>query len=185
MWWRRGAKGTNQQDTGVAETAGTAGAERQVTPTVTLRPMTEAEYTAMRAYLDEGYAQEVARAMDISLEEGRAAAAKQLAELLPSGLASEGHYFWKIVAEEGDAVGDLWTFIDPQRHRAFIYFIGTDEAQRGKGYGRAAMLALEAAVRPLGADHIDLNVFGENTTARRLYESLGYEATAINMRKRI
>jgi ribosomal protein S18 acetylase RimI-like enzyme len=45
------------------------------------------------------------------------------------------------------------------------------------------MLSLETAVRPKGADHIDLNVFGDNTTAIRLYEGLGYRPAAISMRK--
>jgi RimJ/RimL family protein N-acetyltransferase len=35
----------------------------------------------------------------------------------------------------------------------------------------------------MGAAHIDLSVFGYNTTARRLYEGLGYEPIAIGMRK--
>ena len=50
---------------------------------------------------------------------------------------------------------------------------------------RAAMLALETTVWPLGAQHIDLNIFGDNTVAVRLYESLGYKPTAMNMRKEL
>ena len=164
--WRRGSK---QQ-----------GSEA---PAVTLRPMTEAEYAEMRAAIEENYAQDVARAMDVPIEEARAIAAKQFADLLKDGLATEGQYLWKVVADEDGAVGDLWTFVDPGKRRAFIYFIGIDERYRGKGYGKAAMLALEAAVTPKGADHIDLNVFGDNTTAIRLYEGLGYRPTAMNMRK--
>jgi uncharacterized protein YgbK (DUF1537 family) len=57
---------------------------------VTLRPMTEVEYAYLRSYLDEDYAQEVAKAMAVSIEEGRAAAQKQLGELLKDGLQSEG-----------------------------------------------------------------------------------------------
>ena len=72
-----------------------------------------------------------------------------------------------------------------EKARAFIYFIGIDEGYRGQGYSRAAMLAMENTVKPLGANHIDLNVFGDNTVAVRLYESLGYKTTAMNMRKEI
>ena len=178
--WKRWSK---RQGSEASEASRPSGAEQRPTPVVTLRPMTEAEYAGMRAYLDEGYAQDIARAMDIPIEEARAAGAKQIAELLKDGLATEGHYLWKIIADQDDAVGDLWTFVDPGKRRAFIYFIGIDERGRGKGYGKAAMLALEAAVRPKGADHIDLNVFGDNPTAIRLYEGLGYLPTAINMRK--
>ena len=158
---------------------------RSQTPTVTFRPMTQAEYELLRSWLDEDYAQDVAQAMAMSPEEGRAAAQKQLAELLPTGLSSEGHCFWKITAPDGAAVGDLWVQIGPAKGRAFIYFIGIDEAFRGKGYGRAAMQALEAEVRLLGATRIDLSVFGDNVTAIHLYQSLGYQIQAMGMRKPI
>jgi ribosomal protein S18 acetylase RimI-like enzyme len=145
--------------------------------------MTETDYQQLRAWLDEDYARDVAKAMAMSLEEGREAAQKQLAELLPTGRSSEGHHLWKIVASDGAAVGDLWVQVGPAKGRAFIYFIGTDKAHRGKGYGRAAMQALEAAVRPLGATRIDLSVFGDNTTAINLYRSLGYQVQGMGMRK--
>jgi hypothetical protein len=57
---------------------------------------------------------------------------------------------------------------------AFLYDIELAPATRGRGLGRATMLAAEDAARELGADRIRLNVFGHNTAARRLYESLGY-----------
>lgn len=182
MWRRRGSKG---QRVGASEEMPSAAQMPRPTPTVTLRPMTEDEYKTLRAWLDEDYAQDVARAMDIPIEEARVAAAKQMADLLKDGLATEGHYLWKIVAEQGDVVGDLWLLVDPAKRRGFIYFIGIDEAYRGKGYGKAAMLALEPVARSKGADHIDLNVFGDNTTAIRLYEGLGYQAKAIGMRKEL
>jgi len=180
--WRRGSGRLGQK---AGDAAPRAGEGRRAAPTVTLRPMTEAEYAGLRAFLDEDYAREVARALAISIEEGRAEAAKQLSDLLKDGLASAGHHLWKVVAERDGAVGDLWTFVDPSKRWAFIYFIGIDEQYRGKGYGKAAMLALESAARPMGADHVDLNVFGDNTTAIRLYEGLGYRPTAINMRKQL
>lgn len=151
--------------------------------TTTLRLMTEEEYQRMRESIFDGYARETAHVRSISIEEGRQVAAGQFDALLPDGIQSKGHHFWRIIAENGDSVGDLWVLIEPDRERAFIYFIGTDEQHRGHGYGKAAMQALEAAVRPLGAKHIDLNVFGDNTVAVHLYESLGYKPTSIAMRK--
>jgi ribosomal protein S18 acetylase RimI-like enzyme len=175
-WFRR--QGSKTPETTQAVEKG-----QRVTSAVTLHPMTEAEYAGLRAFLDEDYAREIARVMDLSPEDARAAAAKQTNDLLKNGLATEGHYLWKLVSDQDGAVGDLWTFVDPGKRRAFIYFIGIDERYRGKGYAKAAMLALEAEVMPKGADPIDLNVFGGNTTAIRLYEGLGYQPTAINMRK--
>lgn len=152
---------------------------------VTLRPMTESEYQRVREAIFDDYARDVANVNSTSIEEGRTAAARQFDQLIPDGMASKGHYFWKIAADNGDAVGDLWVLVESEKARAFIYFIGIDEGYRGQGYSRAAMLAMESTVKPLGANHIDLNVFGDNTVAVRLYESLGYKTTAMNMRKEI
>ena len=152
---------------------------------VTLRPMTESEYQRLRESIFEDYARETANVTSTSIEEGRNMAARQFDQLLPDGMASKGHYFWRILNDNGDAVGDLWVLVESEKARAFIYFIGIDEGYRGHGYSRAAMLALESTVKSLGANHIDLNVFGDNTVAVRLYESLGYKPTAMNMRKEI
>ncbi len=152
---------------------------------ITLRPMSESEYQRVRQAIFEDYARETANVSRLSIEEGRKAAARQFEQLLPDGMASKGHHFWRIVNNNGDAVGDLWVLVESEKARAFIYFIGIDEQYRGQGYSRAAMLALETTVKPLGAQHIDLNVFGDNTLAVRLYESLGYQPTAMNMRKEI
>ena len=156
-----------------------------MTTTITLRPMSESEYQRLRETIFEDYARETANVSSLSIEEGRKAAARQFEQLLPDGIASKGHHFWRIVNDNGNAVGDLWMLVESEKARAFIYFVGIDEEYRGQGYSRAAMLALETTVKPLGAQHIDLNVFGDNTVAVRLYESLGYKPTAMNMRKEL
>lgn len=156
-----------------------------MTKTTTLRPMSEGEYQRVRESIFEDYARDTASVRSVSIEEGRIEATRQFDVLLPDGIASKGHYFWRIIAENGDAVGDLWVLVESDKGRAFIYFIGIDEEYRGHGYSKAAMLALETTVKPLGANHIDLNVFGNNTVAVHLYENLGYKPTAMNMRKEI
>ena len=45
------------------------------------------------------------------------------------------------------------------------------------------MEALHDAARGLGATTMSLNVFGHNTAAIRLYESLGYAVTAQQMKR--
>ena len=89
------------------------------------------------------------------------------------------------MTEADEAVGAVW--IAPQREissgAAFIYDIVIDADRRGHGYGRAAMEALEPLARSLGYDRIQLHVFGHNAVARRLYLSLGYLETDIQMEK--
>lgn len=66
---------------------------------------------------------------------------------------------------------------------AFVYDVEVDAAARGKGYGRGLMLAAEPYARDRGAGVLKLHVFGSNTVARGLYESLGYETTNVSMAK--
>jgi GNAT superfamily N-acetyltransferase len=52
--------------------------------------------------------------------------------------------------------------------------IAVHPAARGRGLSRPFMLFLHAAARQQGARRVRLKVYPDNTTARRLYESLGY-----------
>jgi ribosomal protein S18 acetylase RimI-like enzyme len=50
-------------------------------------------------------------------------------------------------------------------------------AKRGKGVGRALMLAAMELARGRGADYMDLNTGEHDVAARALYESLGFSRT--------
>ena len=155
---------------------------------VQLRPMTDDEYTAWSALMWEEYAHDRAKAGNTPLDEERAAAQAQQAELLPDGLHTNHHFFWTVVdaadAQMG-AVGKLWVFHDESKKQAFIYDIEMAPEQRGKGYGRATLGALEDEMRTHGVTRIALNVFGYNTVARHLYQNVGYQEVAIYMQKDI
>jgi GNAT superfamily N-acetyltransferase len=104
----------------------------------------------------------------------------------PAGRAADGHRLYHL--QDGDEqVGLLWLGPSPDGKPGadWIYYVEVDQAVRGRGYGRAAMLLAEQDAREHGASELGLNVFGPNKVARRLYESVGYEATAINMVKRL
>lgn len=152
---------------------------------VTLRPMTGEEYDAFKSEQSESYAADRARADDMDIETARAVASKQLAEILSAGAATPGHRFWKVIEQGGSAVGNLWVFVDDSQRRAFIFDIEIAEGQRGKGYGEATMRVLEDELRPTDVTHIGLSVMGFNTSARALYDKLGYTVSATYMLKRI
>lgn len=104
----------------------------------------------------------------------------------PGGKAAGGHRFYRVL-DGADPVGLLWLGPSPDNKSGtdWIYYIEVDETLRGRGYGRGAMLLAEQEARQQGATELGLNVFGPNKVARQLYESIGYEATAINMAKRL
>jgi ribosomal protein S18 acetylase RimI-like enzyme len=66
---------------------------------------------------------------------------------------------------------------------AFLYDIEVEPAHRGAGYGRALLALGEDAVRGHGLAAIELNVFGGNARALRLYESSGYRVITQQLRK--
>ena len=105
-------------------------------------------------------------------------------QLFPGGQPSPDQFVF-VVEADGEIVGEFWF---AERATSFgrclwIYDIRIDEAYRGRGYGRAAMLLAEAEARQRGYSRIGLNVFGDNQIARSLYQSLEYEENAILMSK--
>lgn len=114
----------------------------------------------------------------------KAAAERSYAELFPKGMPATGHHVFD-VRDIGAAVGYVW--IGPQSDGTpqewWIWDIAIDPDHRGKGFGRETMLLAEQEVKRLGGSILGLNVFGFNTAARALYESLGYEPTSIRMSK--
>ncbi len=90
--------------------------------------------------------------------------------LMDSALGNVG-YIWIGCDSSGDP--DSW----------WVWDIVVEAEHRGKGFGRQAMILAEGYARAHGGQTLGLNVFGFNNTARRLYESLGYETISIKMRK--
>ena len=62
-------------------------------------------------------------------------------------------------------------------HRGGVYYVSADPESRGKGLGRAIMLAAEDWLRARGVWKLNLIVRGSNLQARGFYEALGYRTT--------
>jgi ribosomal protein S18 acetylase RimI-like enzyme len=102
------------------------------------------------------------------------------------GVLNPGNYIFYAYSNN-DSVGKLWITSVKRDGKSewSIYDIETWTQYRGRGFGRAIMKAAEEFVREQGGDSITLSVFGNNTSARKLYESLGYETIRVGMKKRI
>ena len=150
-----------------------------------LRSMTAAEFETYRAKLIPEYAAEHVRAGDWTADQAETLAAREVNDLLPAGPDSPGMLLLVASTPGGEPVGVLWVALDRRPGEAWIYDIEINAEHRGKGYGRALLDAAEQEAAQRGSKAIGLNVFGTNTVARRLYESAGYEITAINMRKEL
>jgi ribosomal protein S18 acetylase RimI-like enzyme len=149
-----------------------------------VRPMTATEYDEWQAGTLATYAQEMVDSGMLGLEAAQNRAKEQFAEYLPQGAATPGMHLLRVLDGDDAPVGVLWLGPHPRKAGAgYVYDIAVDEERRGEGLGRGAMRAAEAVGRREGWTEIGLNVFGPNTRARTLYESLGYVVVATNMAK--
>ena len=145
--------------------------------------------TAFEVYLARTipeYADEKVKAGNWSSAEALQKAQESYQQLLPDGVATPNQYLYTIQAmATGKAVGMIWMAViqQPDKKSGFIYDLYIEEADRQRGYGGGAMLALEDEARAIGVEKLALHVFGHNHAAQALYTKLGYEITNINMAK--
>ncbi len=68
---------------------------------------------------------------------------------------------------------------------AHLEVLAVAKETEGRGIGKALVTAAEKTARALGAEAMTLHVFGVNTRARRMYETLGYEGELIRYIKEL
>jgi ribosomal protein S18 acetylase RimI-like enzyme len=154
--------------------------------TVTLRPMTDAEFAAFRSAATRAYADELAATHGWPAEEALERARQDSAELLPRGRDTPGMLVFTAVLDDGMPVGWLWlglTHPSGVPDCGFVYDIEVVEDHRGRGLGRTLLAAGEDVLRSQGLRAVELNVFGGNTRAIGLYSSTGYRVVRQQMRK--
>jgi ribosomal protein S18 acetylase RimI-like enzyme len=126
------------------------------------------------------YAQDKVRAGNWTEAESLERSRKEFAELLPEGLNTKDNFLYTL-HDDNQTVGMIWIKVD--RPSAFIYEVYIEEKFRGRGIGKSIKLLLEEKAREMGLATLKLHVFGSNHVARKLYETVGYEITNINMSK--
>ena len=151
-----------------------------------LEPMTERRFLAWTRETISGFVEQQVGAGAVAAREAREHAEREFDSLLSQGLFTRGHHVW--AAYDGDAeVGYLWlgVRVRPELVEGYVYDVAVSPHLRSRGYGRALMLAGESRARELGISAMLLNVFGHNTVARRLYESLGYTVSVTHLGRRL
>lgn len=83
-----------------------------------------------------------------------------------------------IIRAQGEPVGFAMYALDEDDGNYWIYRLMIDARFQGKGYGRAALASIVAALSELPqCTCVVLGVKPENDRARRLYERAGFRAT--------
>jgi len=152
---------------------------------VQLRPMSEEEFAEWYPKIRDRYAADMVENAGTSPEAARKKGEADMERLFPGTKPADGQLVFVIEAD-GQVAGDLWITErgDELTGRGlWIYDVHIADEFRRRGLGRKAMLFAEEEARRRGISRISLNVFGGNETARSLYRSLGYEETAVLMRK--
>jgi RimJ/RimL family protein N-acetyltransferase len=161
---------------------------RHGTDGVRLVEMDDPSYRDYRESLIRDYAADKVRAGVWSKDEAEDKSADDVDDLLPEGPATPDHYLYSVRDEALPAeVGVLW--ISPRDtgvgRSVFVYDIVVHEQFRRRGYARRILKLAEDRAIELGANKIELQVFGHNHAARALYEKTGYETTSMIMAKQV
>lgn len=83
--------------------------------------------------------------------------------------------------DSGQPVGFFCYSVNTEDNTGFLKFVIIDRTKRGKGYGSEMLrLALQYAFQITGAETVQLNVFNENTAAKKCYEKAGFVERAVD-----
>jgi ribosomal protein S18 acetylase RimI-like enzyme len=151
-------------------------------PALTFEPL-DAE--AIGPWLEGSRRDYIAERMEAgdSRAEAEANADGSLGRLMPGGTPAPGQLVGRLLLA-GQPVGRLW--IGPagaDRARWWVFEVLIDTGHRRQGLGRQAMVVAEGLARAQEATTLGLSVFAHNQVARRLYRSLGYDESSVQMRK--
>lgn len=150
------------------------------------RSMNAAEFDTWLAHAKVGHARSLT-ARGYAEEAARAKSDADHATALAGGIATPDTYLGVLV-RDGAVVGTLWLALrNPQAGAsgAYVFDVEVSGAYRGQGLGRALLLLAEREALAAGAERIALNVDADNTPARGLYASLGYEPVSYHLCKHL
>lgn len=151
---------------------------------ITLDPMSDTDFQMYLRRAIPQYAYDQTRSGNWPPDQAAARAQQEFQQLLPHGPRSPGHFFMNILAD-GVKVGMLWFVMDQSRAQptAFLADFFIFGEFRSKGYGLPAVAALEDAARSQGAQRVEVQVFGHDEDAFKLYAEAGLKVRSYYMGK--
>ena len=150
---------------------------------ITLEPIEQEDFERFLESEIRGYAEDHVRNGNWPAEGAVERSRKEFEALLPNGIHSRDQYLWSIVDLENNKIGMLWVQVKDQK--AFLYDFIIDEAFRGNGYGKQALIAMDEKLKSMNVESVGLHVFGDNIRAQELYKKMGFQITGIHMKKEL
>ncbi|WP_075064204.1 GNAT family N-acetyltransferase [Ornatilinea apprima] len=101
--------------------------------------------------------------------------AEELLTDLPPGKTAEDKLVLGVETLNGSLMGVMDLVMDyPEKGKLFIGLFLLDPAARGKGWGKAVMMALEDWCRQQGVQKLGLGVLEHNQPARAFWQAIGF-----------
>ncbi len=156
-----------------------------------LRPASQADFEAYRNVFIREYSLDIQQSYHIDERTATEKASRELDMCFPKGADSDRHELLCIEARltpnqpSTTKVGYLWHCANTIDGSTYLYDFIVLEDYRCLGFGRAALAALEQHVKSVGIERVNLRVAAHNPKAQKLYQSLGFEITGLDMSKRI
>ena len=151
---------------------------------IKLHPMTKDQFNSFLKISIDNYAQEKIKAEDLSIKDVYKIAHDSFDTLLPNGIKTDSQYLYTILWNN-EEIGWFWfgKRVESKKEFGYIYDIYLYPENRGKGYGKPLMVAIENEIKARGFKTMRLQVFGHNTVAQKLYLNSGFHITNMMMNK--
>lgn len=143
---------------------------------VSLRRMLEADFNAYMSRALPLLAAAQSSAYRMTLEDARSSAEAAFDKIEPAAEpGASGQHLYIVVAGEVE-VGAIWFEVRQSGGGCYAYLYDWIiwPEYRGKGLGKAALVAVEQAVQKQGCSRLMLNVFAHNRFAYDLYRRYGF-----------
>jgi ribosomal protein S18 acetylase RimI-like enzyme len=150
---------------------------------IQLEPMQEADFEHYATLNIQNYAAGSPHFEGMSAE-ARVDAAQRVffTKLMPDGFQTADQWLFNIL-KNGEKIGHLHfgQVANQSKKTAHLWDFLIYERHRGQGLGKDALANASQKLRQSGVERITLNVWGANKNARRLYESLKFEVSQLQM----
>ncbi|WP_248447011.1 GNAT family N-acetyltransferase [Sinorhizobium meliloti] len=152
---------------------------------LTLRPLSNEEYAHYYEFAVKLLADEEAKAYNDDPLERYRSSARAFEKLIPKGDLESSAQYLLAIEHDRIVIGIVWYELLGDHATAYIRDLFIYEEFRRHGYARATLEKLERILRQTGIRRIILNVFNHNKTAKKLYRSMGYSRSLIQMVKKL
>jgi ribosomal protein S18 acetylase RimI-like enzyme len=109
-------------------------------------------------------------------QEALTSAQTQMAALFPEGLESKGQHLLNITQNQ-ENIGYLWyaeKLDSEHKETGRLCYVYITPPFRNRGYAKDSIQKTEVDLKSRGISRLGLNVFSTHSSAKKLYESLGY-----------